>query len=43
MHNTNADRDLQAIKDQLTEVIALLKVIAEPTPAPAPASKRRTK
>lgn len=32
MHNTNADRDLQAIKDQLSEVIALLKVIAEQTP-----------
>ena len=29
MHNTNADRDLQAIKGQLDEVIALLKVIAE--------------
>ena len=29
MHNTNADRDLQAIKSQLDEVIALLKVIAE--------------
>jgi len=29
MHNTNADRDLKAIKDQLSEVIALLRVIAE--------------
>jgi len=33
MHNTNADRDLQAIKDQLSEVIALLRVIAEQTQA----------
>jgi len=33
MHNTNADRDLKAIKDQLSEVIALLRVIAEQTPA----------
>lgn len=41
MHNTNADRDLQAIKDQLSEVIALLKVIAEQTPAPT--SRRKAK
>lgn len=41
MHNTNADRDLQAIKDQLTEVIALLRVIAEEkTPH---TTKRKTK
>jgi len=32
MHNTNADRDLQAIRSQLDEVIALLRVIAEQAP-----------
>ena len=42
MHNTTADRDLQIIKDQLKEVIALLKVIAEQnTPHTTPRKKPR--
>ena len=43
MHNTNADRDLAKLTEQLSEVIRLLSVIAENTTTTTTTRRRTSK
>lgn len=39
--NTNTDRDLSAIKDQLSEIVELLKALQTEKPTPTPTRRKQ--